>query len=58
MENQNKRKDLDDLIEKVTERIRGLSFAPSIPLQPVPGDWEFDSSDSDEEDENSERTAQ
>jgi hypothetical protein len=58
MENQNTRKDLDKLIEKVTERIRGLSFAPSIPLQPVPGDWEFDSSESEDEGEPSDRTAQ
>jgi len=51
MENQNSRKDLDRLVEKSTERIRGLSHAPSVPLQTVPVDWEFDSSDSDSEEQ-------
>jgi len=51
MENQNSRKDLDRLVEKSTERIRGLTHAPSVPLQTVPGDWEFDSSDSEDEEQ-------
>ena len=58
MENQNRRKDLDMLVEKCTERIRGLSHAPSVPLQTVPGDWEFDESDSDEDEERSDQSAQ
>ena len=37
------------LVEKCTERIRGLNHAPSVPLQSVPGDWEFDESESDNE---------
>jgi len=49
MENQNSRKDLDRLVEKCTERIRGLNHAPSVPLQAVPRDWEFDSSESDDD---------
>jgi histone deacetylase 1/2 len=54
MENLNTRKDLDRLIEKCTERIRGLNHAPSVPLQAVPGDWEFDESEPEEEEEKSE----
>jgi histone deacetylase 1/2 len=57
MENQNSRKDLDRLVEKCTERIRGLNHAPSVPLQTVPGDWEFDDSGSDEDEENSDQSA-
>jgi hypothetical protein len=51
MENQNSRKDLDRLVETCTERIRGLTHAPSVPLQTVPGDWEFDSSSSEDEED-------
>jgi histone deacetylase 1/2 len=58
MENQNTRKDLDRLVEKCTERIRGLTHAPSVPLQTVPGDWEFDESDSDEDEEKSDQSGQ
>lgn len=58
MENQNSRKDLDKLVEKCTERIRGLNHVPSVPLQAVPGDWEFDSSDSEEDDEKSDKSGQ
>jgi histone deacetylase 1/2 len=58
MENQNTRKDLDRLVEKCTERIRGLTHAPSVPLQTVPGDWEFDESDSEEDEEKSDQSGQ
>jgi histone deacetylase HOS2 len=58
MENQNRRKDLDLLVEKCTERIRGLNHAPSVPLQSVPGDWEFDESESDDDEEKSDQSAQ
>lgn len=57
MENQNSRKDLDRLVEKVTERIRGLSHAPSVPLQTVPIDWEFEESDTEDEEEKSDQSA-
>jgi len=57
MENQNTRKDLDRLVEKCTERIRELNHAPSVPLQTVPGDWEFDDSGSDDDEENSDQCA-
>jgi histone deacetylase 1/2 len=53
MENQNCRKDLDRLVEKCTERIRGLNHVPSVPLQTVPTDWEFDESEPEEEEEKS-----
>jgi histone deacetylase HOS2 len=58
MENQNRRKDLDLLVEKCTERIRGLNHAPSVPLQSVPGDWEFDESESDDDEGKSDQSAQ
>ena len=49
MENQNSRKDLDKLVEKCTERIRKLNHAPSVPLQTVPVDWEFEESEFEDE---------
>ena len=58
MENQNTRKDLDRLIERCTERIRGLTHAPSVPIQSVPGDWEFDESESEEDEEKSDQSGQ
>ena len=58
MENQNRRKDLDLLVEKCTERIRGLSHAPSVPLQTVPVDWEFDDSESEEDEGKSDQSVQ
>jgi histone deacetylase 1/2 len=51
MENQNSRKDLERLVEKSIERIRGLNHAPSVPLQPIPGDWELDDSDTELDDD-------
>jgi hypothetical protein len=57
MENQNTPKDLDALVEKCTERIRNLNHAPSVPLQTVPADWEFEESESETEEEISEESA-
>jgi hypothetical protein len=57
MENQNTRKDLDRLVERSTERIRELNHAPSVPLQTVPGDWEFEDSESEEDEDNSDQSA-
>lgn len=58
MENQNTRKDLDRLVERCTERIRGLNHAPSVPLQAVPDDWEFDDSESEDDEEKSDQSGQ
>jgi histone deacetylase 1/2 len=56
MENQNSRKDLDNLVEKVTERIRTLNHAPSVPIQNVPCDWEFEESESEEDEDKSDQS--